>query len=199
VQERDKIYIDGAWVPSAGTGTIDVFDSTNGEVFGRIPNGAAADVDAAAKAARAAFAGWAAKSPEERAKYCTRIAEGLGARMDEIATIVTREAGMPKWLSQLVQAGLPINSFTMAAQIAESFPYEETVGNSLVVREPVGVVGCITPWNYPLHQIAAKVAYAMAAGCTVVLKPSEVAPLDAYVLAEVGRPVSMWYSVAPTE
>jgi acyl-CoA reductase-like NAD-dependent aldehyde dehydrogenase len=185
VQEHDKIYIDGAWVPSSGTGSIDVFDSTNGEVIGRIPQGTAADVDAAAKAARAAFPEWAAKSPEERAKFCTRISEGLGARMDEIATVVTREAGMPKWLSLMVQAGLPINSFAQAAAVAESYEYEATVGNSLVVKEPVGVVGAITPWNYPLHQIAAKVAFAMAAGCTVVLKPSEVAPLDAFILAEV--------------
>ena len=185
MQEHTKIYIDGAWVPSAGTGSIDVFDSTNGEVIGRIPNGAAADVDAAAKAAHAAFPEWAAKSPEERAKFCTRISEGLGARMDEIATVVTREAGMPKWLSLIVQAGLPINSFAQAGAIADSYEYESTVGNSLVVKEPVGVVGAITPWNYPLHQIAAKVAFAMAAGCTVVLKPSEVAPLDAYILAEV--------------
>ncbi len=185
MQEHDKIYIDGAWVSSKGSGSIDVFDSTNGEVVGRIPEGTAADVDAAANAAAAAFPEWAAKSPEERAKFSSRIAEGLGARMDEIATIVTREAGMPKWLSLLVQAGLPINSFATAASIAESYDYETTVGNSLVVREPVGVVGCITPWNYPLHQVAAKVAYAMAAGCTVVLKPSEIAPLDSYVLAEV--------------
>ena len=93
VQEHDKIYIDGAWVPSQGSGTIDVYDSSNGEVFGRIPDGNAADVDAAVKAARAAFPEWSAKSPEERGKFCTRIAEGLGARMDEIATVVTREAG----------------------------------------------------------------------------------------------------------
>jgi aldehyde dehydrogenase (NAD+) len=185
LHEHDKIYIDGAWVPSSGSGSIDVYDSTNGEVIGRIPQGTAADVDAAAKAAAAAFPEWSAKSPEERAKFCTRIAEGLGARMDEIATVVTREAGMPKWLSLLVQAGLPINSFSTAAQVAEGYEYETTVGNSLVVKEPVGVVGAITPWNYPLHQIAAKVAYAMAAGCTVVLKPSEVAPLDAYILADV--------------
>jgi aldehyde dehydrogenase (NAD+) len=185
VYEHDKIFIDGAWVPSAGKGTIDVFDSTNGEVIGRIPDGTADDVDKAAKAARAAFEDWSQRSPEERGKFCTRIAEGLSGRMDEIATIVTREAGMPKWLSLMVQAGLPINSFTQAGQLAETYKYEETVGNSLVVKEPVGVVGCITPWNYPLHQIAAKVAFAMAAGCTVVLKPSEIAPLDAYVLAEV--------------
>jgi aldehyde dehydrogenase (NAD+) len=185
VQDHDKIYIDGAWVPSAGTGSIEVYDSSDGSVIGRIPDGTADDVDKAARAARAAFETWSQTSPEERAKFCNRIAEGLGARMDEIATVVTREAGMPKWLSQIVQAGLPINSFATAAALAESYQYEETIGNSLVVKEPVGVVGCITPWNYPLHQIAAKVAYAMAAGCTVVLKPSEVAPLDAYILAEV--------------
>jgi acyl-CoA reductase-like NAD-dependent aldehyde dehydrogenase len=185
VQTFDKIYIDGAWVPSTGTDTIEVFDSTDGSVIATIPSGTAEDLDKAAKAARAAFADWSSRSVEERAKFCTRIAEGLGARMDEIATVVTREAGMPKWLSQMVQAGLPINSFATAAAVAESYPFEETLGNSLIVKEPVGVVGCITPWNYPLHQIAAKVAYAMAAGCTVVLKPSEVAPIDAYILTEV--------------
>jgi aldehyde dehydrogenase (NAD+) len=183
--QTDKIYVDGSWIPSTGSGTIDVYDSTNGEVIGAIPEGTADDVDKAAKAAKAAFDGWASKTPEERAKFCTRISEGLMARMDEIATIVTREAGMPKWLSQLVQAGLPINSFATAAGLAESYQYEETIANSLVVKEPVGVVGCITPWNYPLHQISAKVAYALAAGCTVVLKPSEIAPLDAYVLTEI--------------
>jgi aldehyde dehydrogenase (NAD+) len=202
VQVHDTLYIDGAWVPSTGSDTIDVFDSTNGEVIARIPGGTPADVDAAATAARAAFQAWSQTSPEERAKYCTRIAEGLSARMDEIATVITREAGMPKWLSTLVQAGLPINSFNTAAQLAESYEYETRVGNSLVVREPVGVVGAITPWNYPLHQIAAKVAYAMAAGCTVVLKPSEVAPLDAFILAEVihdaGLPAGVFNLVSGT-
>ena len=182
---HDKIYIDGAWVPSTGTGSIDVYDSTDGSVIGQIPDGTAEDVDKAAKAARAAFTEWAARDPEERGKFMARIAEGLGGRMDEIATIVTREAGMPKWLSLIVQAGLPINSFAQAGALAGTYQYEESNGNSLIVREPVGVVGCITPWNYPLHQVAAKVAFAMAAGCTVVLKPSEVAPLDAFVLAEV--------------
>ena len=200
--QTDKLYIDGAWVPSTGTGTIDVYDSTDGSVMGSIPEGNADDVDRAVKAAVAAFDGWSQTSPEERAKFCTRIAEGLGARMDEIATIVTREAGMPKWLSQLVQAGLPINSFSQAAQIGENYDYETTVGNSLVVKEPVGVVGAITPWNYPLHQIAAKVAYAIAAGCTVVLKPSEVAPVDAFILAEVvhdaGLPAGVFNLVSGT-
>jgi aldehyde dehydrogenase (NAD+) len=185
VQVHDKLYIDGAWVPSTGSDTIDVHDSTNGEVIAQVPAGTAEDVDAAATAARAAFESWSQTTPEERAKYCTRIAEGLGARMDDIATVVTREAGMPKWLSLIIQAGLPINSFNTAAQLAENYEYETQLGNSIVRREPVGVVGAITPWNYPLHQVAAKVAYAIAAGCTVVLKPSEVAPLDALILAEV--------------
>ena len=202
MQVFDKLYIDGAWVPSTGSGAIDVFDSTNGEVIAQIPEGTADDVEAAATAAHAAFESWSQTSPEERAKYCTRIAEGLGARVDEIATVITREAGMPKWLSSLVQAGLPINSFNTAAQLAESYEYETQVGNSLVVREPVGVVGAITPWNYPLHQIAAKVAYAIAAGCTVVLKPSEVAPVDAFILAEVvhdaGLPAGVFNLVSGT-
>jgi aldehyde dehydrogenase (NAD+) len=202
VQVHDKLYIDGAWVPSTGSGTIDVHDSTNGEVIAHVPAGTAEDVDAAAKAAHAAFESWSQTTPEERAKYCTRIAEGLGARMDEIATVVTREAGMPKWLSLMIQAGLPINSFNTAAQLAENYEYETQLGNSVIRREPVGVVGAITPWNYPLHQVAAKVAYAIAAGCTVVLKPSEVAPLDAFILAEVihdaGLPAGVFNLVVGT-
>jgi acyl-CoA reductase-like NAD-dependent aldehyde dehydrogenase len=202
VTSYDKIYIDGAWVPSQGSGSIDVFDSTNGEVIATVPEGTAADVDTAVQSARAAFETWSVTTPEERAKALTRIGEGLAARMDEIATVITREAGMPKWLSSIVQAGLPINSFNTAASLAESYEYESTVGNSLVVKEPVGVVGAITPWNYPLHQIAAKVAYAMAAGCTVVLKPSEVAPVDAFILAEIvhdaGLPAGVFNMVSGT-
>jgi aldehyde dehydrogenase (NAD+) len=181
----DKLYINGAWVPSTSSDSIEVIDSVTEDVMATVPAGSADDVDAAVAAAKAAFEPWAALSVEERAKYMTRIGDSLGARMDEIATTISRETGMAKWLSQLVQVGLPINSFNQAAAIAEGFTYEEQVGNSLVVREPVGVVGCITPWNYPLHQIAAKVAFAMAAGCTVVLKPSEIAPVDAFILAEI--------------
>ena len=187
----DKIYIGGAWVPSKGTGSIDVIDSITEEVMATIPAGNAADVDAAVQAARAAFETWSATSAEERAKYLTRIGEALGARMDELATTISRETGMVKAMSKIIQVGLPINSFNSAATLAETFVYEEQVGNSVVVREPIGVVGCITPWNYPLHQIAAKVAFAMAAGCTVVLKPSEVAPVDAFVLAEVVHEVGL--------
>ena len=199
---RDKIYIDGAWVPSTGKGTIDVINSTTEEVMGTIPEGTADDVAKAVAAAKKAFPAWSQTSVEERGKYLTRIAEGLMARMDEIATLVSQEVGMVKSLSLLVQAGLPLMSFQNTAAVVEAFKFEETVGNSLIVKEPVGVVGAITPWNYPLHQIAAKVAPALAAGCTVVLKPSEVAPLNAYILADIindiGLPAGVFNLVTGT-
>ena len=188
---RDTIYIDGSWVPSTGKGTIPVINSSTEEVMGTIPDGTPEDVNRAVAAAKKAFPAWSATSVDERAKYCSRIAEGIGARMDEIATLVSEEVGMVKPLSLLVQAGLPYNSFNVIQSLVDDFPWEERIGNSLVVREPVGVVGCITPWNYPLHQIAAKVAFALAAGCTVVLKPSEVAPLNAFVLAEIINDVGL--------
>ena len=182
---RDSLYIDGDWVPSTGTGTIDVIDSTTEEVLGTVPEGTTEDVDRAVAAAKAAFPAWSALSVAERTGYLTTVAEGLGTHMDSLADLITHEVGMPRMLSQLVQVGLPMNSFATAAQVAADFTWEQELGNSLVVREPIGVVGCITPWNYPLHQIAAKVAPALAAGCTVVVKPSEVAPLNAFVLADV--------------
>jgi acyl-CoA reductase-like NAD-dependent aldehyde dehydrogenase len=191
IQNRDKVYIDGAWVPSTGTGTIDVINSTTEEVMGKIPEGTADDVDKAVKAAKAAFPAWAATSKEERGKYLQRITEGLTARMMDIATVVSQEVGMPINLSNMIQAGLPIMTFSSMADTVDKFPFEEQIGNSLIVREPVGVVAAITPWNYPLHQIAAKVAPALAAGCTVVLKPSEVAPLNAFILAEVINDVGL--------
>jgi aldehyde dehydrogenase (NAD+) len=196
----DQLYINGSWTSSDSTDTIDVIDSVSEEVMATIPAGTAADVDRAVAAAKAAFESWAATPADERAKYLSRIGDALGARTDEIATTISKETGMAKWLSQLVQVGLPINSFKSAAALAEGYQFEETVGNSLVVREPVGVVACITPWNYPLHQISAKVAFAMAAGCTVVLKPSEVAPVDAFILAdiidEIGLPAGVFNLVA---
>jgi acyl-CoA reductase-like NAD-dependent aldehyde dehydrogenase len=202
VIDRDKVYIDGAWVPSTGSGAIDVVNSTTEEVMGRIPAGTAEDVDKAVKAARKAFETWSTTSVEERAKYLTRITEGLQARMDDIATLVSQEVGMPKSLSLLVQAGLPLMDFQNTAALVSEVQFEEQVGNSLIVREPVGVVGAITPWNYPLHQVAAKVAPALAAGCTVVLKPSEVAPLNAFVLAEIiddiGLPAGVFNLVTGT-
>jgi acyl-CoA reductase-like NAD-dependent aldehyde dehydrogenase len=182
---REKLYIGGAWVPSTGSGSIDVIDSTSEGVIGTVPEGTTEDIDRAVGAARAAFPAWSATPVEERTALLTRVGEALGSRMDELADLITHEVGMPLILSQLVQVGLPMASFGSMAQVAADFTWERTIGNSVVVREPIGVVGAITPWNYPLHQIAAKVAPALAAGCTVVLKPSEVAPLNAFVLAEI--------------
>jgi aldehyde dehydrogenase (NAD+) len=198
----DKFYINGQWVASQGTSSIDVIDSITEEVMATVPEGTAKDVADAARAARVAFDSWSTLPAEERAKYMNRIGDALAGRMDEIASAISRETGMNKMLSQLVQVGLPINSFKTAAALAESFNFSKEIGSSVVVREPIGVVGCITPWNYPLHQIAAKVAYAMAAGCTVVLKPSEVAPIDAFMLAEiiheVGLPAGVFNLVTGT-
>jgi acyl-CoA reductase-like NAD-dependent aldehyde dehydrogenase len=198
----DKFYINGQWVASQGTSSIDVIDSITEEVMATVPEGTAKDVADATRAARAAFDTWSTLPAEERAKYMNRIGDALAGRMDEIASAISRETGMNKMLSTLVQVGLPINSFKTAAALAESFNFSKEIGSSLVVREPIGVVGCITPWNYPLHQIAAKVAYAMAAGCTVVLKPSEVAPIDAFMLAEiiheVGLPAGVFNLVTGT-
>ncbi len=187
----DKLYIDGAWVAPSGKGTLDVINSTTEAVMATIPEGDASDVDRAVKAAKAAFPAWSQTSVQDRAKFLSRINEGLTARADEIANIVSEEVGMPKMLSKLIQVGLPQGSFAVNAQLAEGYKFEEEVGTSLVVKEPVGVVGCITPWNYPLHQIAAKVAPALAAGCTVVLKPSEVAPVNAFMLAEIIHDVGL--------
>lgn len=181
----DKIYIGGQWVPPSGKGSFDVMNSSTEEVLGRIPASSAADVDRAVKAARTAFEGWSRTNPAARAEYLQKIQAGLAERGQEIAETVAAEVGMPIALSTMIQAGLPTMTFGFSAQLAQACNFEESIGNSVVVKEPVGVVGCITPWNYPLHQVAAKVAPAMAAGCTVVLKPSEVAPLSAFVLAEI--------------
>src|SRR5881398_1303536 len=183
---RDRLYIGGRWAESTGTGTLDVIDSTTEEVMGRIPEGTADDVERAIAAARAAFERWSQTPVEARADALDAIAMGLEARAEEIAALVARELGMPVSQAILIQAGLPRMSFAaQASLLREQGEHAERIGNAIVVREPAGVVGCITPWNYPLHQIAAKVAPALAAGCTVILKPSEVAPLNAFILAEI--------------
>ncbi|HYI61457.1 MAG TPA: aldehyde dehydrogenase family protein [Acidimicrobiales bacterium] len=198
----DSLYIDGQWVPSTGSGTIDVVNAATEEVMGSIPEGTTEDVDRAVAAARAAFDGWARTDPAERAKALQALSDGLGARNQEIAETITGEVGMPLFLSQLIQAGLPTAVAGSYVGLLDEVQWEEQVGNSLVVKEPVGVVGAITPWNYPLHQIVAKVAPALAAGCTVVLKPSEVAPLNAFILAEIvdsiGLPAGVFNLVSGT-
>ncbi len=202
VTVRDKLYVGGEWIDPAGGETIDVVNPATEDVIGRIPAGTPADVDRAVAAAREAFEGWSQTPRERRAALLEGVAASLSARSGEIAALVARELGMPLALSKGIQAGLPTMTFSSMPGLMEEVVWEEEIGNSLVVREPVGVVGAITPWNYPLHQICAKVAPALAAGCTVVLKPSEVVPLNAFVLAEifdeVGAPPGVFNLVTGT-
>jgi aldehyde dehydrogenase (NAD+) len=202
LQVKDKLYIDGEWVDPAGAETIDVVNASTEEVMGRIPQGTPEDVDRAVAAARRAFETWSQVPMAERAERLRAIAAGLAARSDEIAATIAQELGMPIGLSKAIQAGLPTMTFTSVPDLLEEVVWEEEVGNSLVVREPIGVVGAITPWNYPLHQVAAKVAPAIAVGCTVVLKPSEVNPLSAFILAEImdeaGLPAGVFNLVTGT-
>ncbi|MDT7538407.1 MAG: betaine-aldehyde dehydrogenase [Actinomycetota bacterium] len=182
---RDRIYIDGAWVPSTGTGTLPVTNPFTEEVIGSVPEGTPEDVDLAARAARRGLDEWSQTSLTDRVKACTRIAEGIQARQQEIALSAATEMGAPWQIAVMVQAGLPLISFASMEDLVDEVTWETQSGNSLLVRQPVGVVGAITPWNYPLHQIAAKVAPALVAGCSVVVKPSELVPGVAYILAEI--------------
>jgi betaine-aldehyde dehydrogenase len=191
MQERRELYIAGEWTSPAGSGSIEVIGSATEEPIGSVPEGTPEDVDRAVAAARAAFADWSKRPVDERAELCAQIAGGLFARAEEIARTISQEVGMPLKMSLPIQAQLAATSFSDVPDLAGQIAWEEEVGNSFLVREPVGVVGCITPWNYPLLQICRKVAPAIGAGCTVVLKPSEVAPLTAFVLAEVCEEVGL--------
>ena len=184
MKAHDGMYMDGDWRPALGADAIAVVNPADEQVIGTVPAGTAEDVDAAVRAARAAFPGWAATPPAERAAHLRALHAALDARRDEIAGTVTAELGAPVKFSQAVHAGLPITVAGTYAELAATYPFEEKVNNSTVLHEPVGVVGAITPWNYPLHQIVAKVAPALAAGCTVVLKPAEDTPLVAQLFAE---------------
>jgi len=188
---RNQLFIGGAWVAPSGKQTIEVHNAGNGEVMGRVPLGDEKDVERAVAAARSALDSWSATTPEQRSQFLEKISAGLKARADELARLIAQEVGMPLKMAARIQAGLPIANFANYAKLVKEFSFETRVGNSLVVREPVGVVGAITPWNYPLHQIALKVAPALAAGCTVVLKPSEVAPFNAFLLADVIESVGL--------
>ncbi|MFG1760198.1 aldehyde dehydrogenase family protein [Micromonospora echinofusca] len=179
---RTDFYLDGQWVAADAGETVAVRNPATEEVVAAVPAGTATDVDRAVAAARAAFPGWADTAPAERAARLDRLHAALSARADEIARTVALELGTPLKVASRVQTGLPLTVLHSYVELAARPPADETVGNSLVVREPVGVVGAITPWNYPLHQVVAKLAPALAAGCTVVLKPSELTPLTAYLL-----------------
>jgi acyl-CoA reductase-like NAD-dependent aldehyde dehydrogenase len=178
-------YINGQWVNATSNQTLAVTDSNTEEVIATVPQGTASEAEQAVLAARAAFASWSALSVEERAGYLDKVAAGLKARAEELTATIAREVGMPLKMAGMVQVGMPVFNWGNFAKVARNFAFETEIKHSLIVREPIGVVGCITPWNFPLNQIALKVAPAMVAGCTVVLKPSEIAPLNAMILAEV--------------
>ena len=183
--DHNTHYIDGKWVSAKSPTRLDVRDATTEEVMGSIPAGTAEEVDLAVQAARRAFPTWSTTAPDYRGALLKAVSKGILARTEELAVIQSREVGTPLALSRGMHVALPAT--TVGAQndfVREAFA-EETVGNATVVKEAVGVVGLISPWNFPLQQVVAKVAPALAAGCTIVLKPSEVAPLSIYALIEI--------------
>lgn len=181
---HQQTYIDGAWTPSHGETETSVIDSYTGEVFASWRTNSPADVDVAVRTARRALGDWSGLPPDARIAYVRKIAHALRERAEELTQLISREVGMPRKLAARIQVGAPIAAWDSYAEIARSIEWEQRVGHSLVQQVPVGVVACITPWNYPLHQITGKVAPALLAGCTVVLKPSELAPSSAFVLAQ---------------
>ncbi|MBT1076467.1 aldehyde dehydrogenase family protein [Geobacter grbiciae] len=183
--DRQEIYLNGAWTTCSTGVFIEVVNPATEEVMGQIPSCGETDVKWAVAAARDAFEGWGRMPVELRLSFLRKIHEGMVARSEEIAQTITAELGIPIKLSRRIQAGLPIAVMESYVKLLGEYPFEERIGNSLVLKEPAGVAACITPWNYPLHQVIAKVAPALAAGCTIVLKPSEVVPLSAFILAEI--------------
>ena len=181
--KSNQVFIAGEWRQVEGA-ALQVINPYTERPLGAVAACGPAEVDQAVKAARAAFAGWSETSVAARAELLEGLHARLAARADEIARLITSEVGMPLRMSQRLQVGLPLGTLKLTVRLLREFEFERTVANSVVVREPIGVVACITPWNYPLHQVMSKVAPALAAGCTVVLKPSEVAPFSALVLAE---------------
>jgi aldehyde dehydrogenase (NAD+) len=186
VKEYKQFYIDGAWVDPVQPGPLlDVINPATEEPMARIAMGNAQDVDRAVKAAKAAFPAWSRSSREERLALMKKILEVYQRRYAEIATAISEEMGAPMWLATRAQAAMGVAHFTQTMKVLESYQFEEVRGTTQIVKEPVGVCGFITPWNWPINQIACKVAPALAAGCTMVLKPSEVAPVDAVLFAEI--------------
>jgi aldehyde dehydrogenase (NAD+) len=180
-----KFYIDGAWVDPITPKSLDVINPATEDVAGRISIGDAADVDLAVKAARRAFSTFSLTSREDRVELLERIVEEYKKRYGEMADAITEEMGAPASLSQRAQAAAGLGHLQTAIAVLKSYKFEEDRGPTRIVREPIGVCGLITPWNWPVNQIACKVAPALATGCTMVLKPSEVAPFSGYIFAEI--------------
>ena len=182
---KDLFYINGQWQKPLGSDHTEVVNPATEEPVARVAMGNSQDVDRAVAAARGAFDAWSQTPPAERAEYLDRIAAGIEARTADLAEAITAEMGSPCSLVKPTQIGNPLFTFKEAAELARTYSFETDHGKTHVVREPIGVCAMITPWNFPLNQIAGKVAPALAAGCTMVLKPSELAPLDAFILAEI--------------
>src|SRR6185437_6331687 len=185
MENKLQFYIDGKWVDPVVPKTLEVIDPSNEEPFARISMGSKADVDKAVAAARRAFETWSRTSKEERLALMGKIVEVYQKRYGDIVQAISREMGAPLGLSKNAQAAMGIAHFTQAMKVLKDFEFEKVEGSTAIVREPVGVVGMITPWNWPIYQIACKVAPARAAGCTMILKPSEIAPMNAMLFAEV--------------
>jgi aldehyde dehydrogenase (NAD+) len=183
--EKLKFYIDGAWADPATPSTLGIVNPATEETFARISLGSGPDVDRAAKAARRAFATYSVTSVEARLSWLQKIIEGFRARLPELARMMTLEMGAPITFATERQATVALFHFEEAARVLANYKFEERMGNGIVRREPIGVCGLITPWNWPLNQVASKVAPALATGCTIVLKPSEIAPLSAMLFAEI--------------
>lgn len=182
----EKFYTNGKWVDPAGPkNTLDVINPATEEPYGRIALGTQKDVELAVQAADTAFDSWSRTSVESRLAILEKIVAGIQHRYDELAEVISKEMGAPLWLAKAAQVAAGMAHFTTAGEVLKNYQFEEQKGTTLIVREPIGVCGFITPWNWPLNQIACKVAPALAAGCTIVLKPSEIAPLNACILAEI--------------
>ncbi|HVD04125.1 MAG TPA: aldehyde dehydrogenase family protein [Candidatus Dormibacteraeota bacterium] len=184
-ENRLRIFVDGEFRAAHGDEAIPVMEAASGALLAKVPDADIEDVDAAVDSAARALSQWAATPPAERAAHLDRLQEAIKDRAEEFAQTISREVGTPIRQSRAVQVGNPITITGHIAESLRSYQFEEQVGNCLVVKEPVGVVAAITPWNYPLQQVVAKVAAALGAGSTVVLKASEVAPLTALMLAEL--------------
>jgi aldehyde dehydrogenase (NAD+) len=182
----NTFYINGRWVePAAGSTLTELVDPATGRTTGTLAMGTAADVDRAVAAARAAFPAWSESSREERMALLERVIAGYRARLEELARAVCEEIGAPISLCNTLQAPIGLAQLQASLETLRQFEFESLRGKSYVRREAVGVAALITPWNWPLNQITAKVAPALAAGCTVVLKPSELSPLDAHLFAQI--------------
>jgi len=185
MQERLQFYINGQWVDPVKPATLDVINPSNEEVIGRISVGSAEDVDRAAKAARAAFPAFSTTTKEERLALLQKIVGVYMTRYEELANVISQEMGAPLWLAKAAQAATGVGHLNQTIAVLKDYVFEEKRGTTLIAREPVGVCGLITPWNWPVNQIMCKVAPALAAGCTMVLKPTEIAPLNAIIIAEI--------------